>query len=130
MKKIFIVLIVLVIGITAIGCNTPEVIGYTYDLDNDKKPVRLSDITLFSYEIESESINGKIVIGNEETTFEGTKIETDSEYVLFNGHLYLGQEKYKFDLFLYNSQAVTGLFYNESRTLVNGFIIEKLSGDK
>lgn len=125
LKKLLICLLIL-ICILASGCSKPEIVGYTYDLDDESNLVRLQDIYSFENEIKNDQITGKMKMGNDIVKFDAAKIDSRTEYILYNGKLKFGNEEYNFDIAIYNAGTATGLFYDEYREFVNGFVIEKL----
>lgn len=116
----------ILVCILVLGCSKPEIVGYTYDLDDESNLVRLQDIYLFEYEINDEQIVGKMKMGNDIVKFDAVIIDSRTEYIMYNGKLKLDDEEYNFDIAIFNAGTATGLFYDEYKKFVNGFVIEKL----
>jgi len=117
---------IMMLCVLILGCSKSEVIGYTYDLDNENNVTRLSDIYTFEYEISDSKILGEMKINNDIVEFDANEINNDEERSLFTGKLKYGSNDYNFDIIIYNSKTATGLFYDASRTFVKGFVIEKI----
>ena len=65
-------------------------------------------------------------IGNDIVKFNALKVDSRAEYIMYNSKLKFDDVEYNFDISIYNAWIATGLFYDESREFVNGFVIEKL----
>lgn len=125
MKKSLISGLIL-LTILVLGCSQSEIIGYTYDLDKESNQVKLEDIYSFEHDIDGNQIVGEMEIGNDIVKYNAVKVDSRAEYIMYNGKLKFDDVEYNFDISIYHEGTATGLFYDESREFVKGFVIEKL----
>lgn len=116
----------ILLSILVLGCSQSEIIGYIYDLDEENNQVKLEDIYSFEHDIDGNQIVGEMKIGKDIVKFNAVKVDSRAEYIMYNGKLKFDDIEYNFDIQIYNAGTATGLFYDESRAFVNGFVIEKL----
>jgi|GEM_PF-3933287 len=121
-KKLVLVMILICVLIS--GCGKPEAVGYTYEMDEESNLVRLLDIYTFDYNMNGEAVEGVMTIDDTETTFSAIKVDVQKDYDMFHGTLKYGDIEYLFDISFFQAGSVTGLFYDEQKVFVNGFVIE------
>ena len=93
-------------------------------MDEESNLVRLLDIYTFDYDMKGEKVEGVMTIADTETTFSAIKVDVQKDYDMFHGTLKYGDIEYLFDISFFQAGSVTGLFYDEQKVFVNGFVIE------
>jgi|LGVE01.1.fsa_nt_gb CobQ-like glutamine amidotransferase family enzyme len=125
MKRVLIIICFLVC-ILVVGCSGSKVIGYTYEMGENNDLIRLLDINSIEYEIKDNKVVGKIIIDNNIVKINADMSDTQVDYDMFHGKWEYDDTNYNFDIAFYKSGSATGLFYDDSKKFVNGFVIEEL----
>ena len=125
LSKYALILIILSVTFIINGCSHEKPMGYTYDMTKKCQGIRLAEITGFTHVIEGDVISGSMKVGHKKTTFIGERKENTMGNDVFKGELHFSDVTYNFEINFSGLAGATGIYYNDARTLVNGFVIER-----